>query len=280
MEHGRATLVASDGTSLAYQFWLPVEPAEAVVAYLHGVGGHSGQPTYRYFIDCLVGARCAVYGLDLRGHGHSGGRRGHVDHWRDYLGDVSGFMAAVRRGQPDIALFLFGQSLGGLIALEYAIEAGSDLDGVIVSAPALAQPNVARWVPPLLRALAKVAPTLAVNPKMDLGAFTRDRDEVAKLEADPLRYPKVTSRLAGEFEAAVARVQANAHRLEVPVLIVVGQADAVTPPNGSKTFFGNVSIDDKTLKAYEGGFHQPILDTNRDESLSDIRTWIHAHSYS
>jgi alpha-beta hydrolase superfamily lysophospholipase len=167
-----------------------------------------------------------------------------------------------------------------LIALEYAIEAGSDLDGVIVSAPALAQPNVARWVPPLLRALAKVAPTLAVNPKMDLGAFTRDRDEVAKLEADPLRYPKVTSRLAGEFEAAVARVQANAHRLEVPVLIVVGQADAVTPPNGSKTFFGNVSIDDKTLKAYEGGFHQPILDTNRDESLSDIRTWIHAHSYS
>jgi len=278
VEYGGGTLIASDTTPLAYQFWRPAEQAKAAVAYLHGVGGHSGQPTYRYFIDHLVAARHAVYGVDLRGHGRSGGRRGHVDRWREYLDDVSGFLAAVRQECPGTPLFLFGQSLGGLIALDYAIGAASGLEGVIASAPALAQPNVPRWAPPLLRVLARIAPTLAVDPKIDAGAFTRDRGEVAKLEADPLRFPKVTCRFFVEFEAAVARVQANAQCLQVPVLMVVGQADAVTPPKGTQDFFNRLSISDKSLRVYEGGYHQPILDTNRDEVLSDIQTWIHAHS--
>ena len=54
MTHGQASLPASDSASLAYLYWLPETPVKAVVAFLHGVGGHSGQPTFRYFIDHLV----------------------------------------------------------------------------------------------------------------------------------------------------------------------------------------------------------------------------------
>lgn len=277
MTHGRASLAASDSTPLTYQYWIPDTPTEAAVAFLHGVGGHSGQPTYRYFVDYLVDTSCSVYGLDLRGFGRSAGRRGHVDRWNDFIDDVSAFVNTVRHEQPNSPLFLFGQSLGGLIALEYAMGNDSRLDGVIVSAPALAQPDVPAWLPSLVRGLARVVPTLPVNPRVDVSAFTRDPAEVARLKADPLRYPKVTARFAVEFDAAVTRVQASAHRFGVPLLVVVGSADAITPPQASQAFYESAATNDKTLNIYEGGYHQPILDTNREEVLTDIGTWIAAH---
>ena len=274
--HETATLIVEGSPTLVYQYWLPDEPPEAVVAYVPGVGGHSGQPTYRYFIDYLVGTGRAVYGLDLRGFGRSEGHRGHVDDWQGYIDDVAAFVAAIRQAHPESPVFLFGQSLGGLIALEYAM-ADPLLAGVIASAPALAQPNVPAWLPPTVRALAKVKPTLSVNPKVDLAAFTRDSAEVEKLKADPLRYPKVTVRFAVEFEAAVERVQTNAHQLSVPLLVIVGSDDAVTPPRGSRDFYDHVAAEDKTLTIYDGGYHQPILDTNRDEVLTDIGNWLTTH---
>ena len=195
MVHETAALIVEGSPTLAYQYWLPDESPEAVVAYVPGVGGHFGQPTFRYFIDYLVGTSRAVFGLDPRGFGRSEGRRGHVECWQDYIDDVTAFVAAARQAHPELPLFLFGQSLGGLIALEYAM-ADQLLAGVIASAPSLAEPNVPAWMPPTVRALAKVKPTMSVNPKLDLTAFTRDSAEVEKLKADPLRYPKVTARFA------------------------------------------------------------------------------------
>ncbi len=277
MANRDGTLTASDSTLLFYRYWLPDEPPDAVVAYLHGVGGHSGQPTYRYLIESLVSSRRAVYGLDLRGFGRSEGRRGHVDNWRSYLSDVSAFLAAVRHQHPQVPVFLFGQSLGGLIALEYAIEADRRLSGVIVSAPAVAQRDAPIWLHAMVHGLSKIAPTFSVNPHVDPAAFTRDPAEVERLVADPLRHPRVTARFAVEYEAAVDRVLSEAPLLNVPLLVVVGSADTVTPPQASQSFYDRVVIEDKTLKVYDGGFHQPILDIDRKEVLSDIGRWITDH---
>jgi len=274
--HETATLSVDGSPTLAYEYWLPDEPPEAVVAYVPGVGGHSSQPTYRYFVDFLVETGRAAYGLDLRGFGRSEGRRGHVDVWQSYIDDVAALVAAIRQAHPELPLFLFGQSLGGLIALEYAL-ADQRLAGVVACAPALAQPNVPSWMPPIVRTLAKMMPTLSVNPKLDLALFTRDHAEVKNLKADPLRYPKVTVRFVVEFEAAIERVQANAHQLSVPLLIIVGSDDAITPPHGSREFYDHVEAENKTLTIYDGGYHQPILDTNRDKVLADLGNWVTKH---
>ena len=97
---------------------------------------------------------------------------------------------------------------------------------------------------------------------------------MARLEADPLRHPKVTTQFAVEFEAAVERVQSSVNEMSVPPLIIVGFDDAITPPQGSQEFFSRVVATDRTLTIYDGGFHQPILDTNRDEVLADLGDWI------
>lgn len=276
MEHSEGKLPARSA-DLYFQRWIPTGKPRAAVGYLHGVGGHSGQATYAYLIDHLGGSGHAVYGLDLRGHGRSSGRRGHVGRWQEYLDDATVFLDQVEREQGPVPNFLFGQSLGGLIALEYAMTNPGRLQGVIASAPALALPNTGRSLRPLVKILSPLTPTLTLSPKWDLSAYTRDPQEVAKLEADPLTDPKVTARMAGEFQSAVARVQANAPRLETPVLILLGDADTVTPPQGSREFYAAIAGSDKTLKSYEGGYHQPILDSNRTEVLADVGTWIEEH---
>jgi alpha-beta hydrolase superfamily lysophospholipase len=130
----------------------------------------------------------------------------------------------------------------------------------------------------MVRALAKVAPTLPLRTKIDVEACSRDPSEVAKLQTDPLFYPKVTVRFIVEFDAAVSRVEANAHRINLPLLVLVGSADAIIPPQASIELCNAAGTEDKTLKTYEGGYHQPILDTNRDEVLSDIGAWISTHT--
>lgn len=62
--------------------------------------------------------------------------------------------------------------------------------------------------------------------------------------------------------------------MSVPLLIIVGSNDAITPPQGSQEFFSRVAATDKTLTIYDGGFYQPIRDTNRDEVLPDLGDWI------
>ncbi|NES81750.1 MAG: alpha/beta hydrolase [Moorea sp. SIO2B7] len=275
MNHSRGSIVAPDSTKLAYQCWLPEQSPEGVFLFVHGIGGHSGQPTYTYLIDFLVGAGLVVYGLDLRGHGNSEGPRGHVNRWGDYLDDVSTMLQKLRSDHPDIPLFLFGQSLGGLISLEVAIEKGSELSGVIASAPALALKNPTLVF--LVRLISNIFPLLKVDIGLDPRLFTRDTQELPRLKDDPLRQPRVTTRVLGGVHEAIPRVHANAHLLKIPVLIIVGEADGVTPPHGTKKFIDNATIADKMLKTYEGGYHQPMVDINRDEVFADILGWIRAH---
>lgn len=271
-------LVGSDSVRLVYRWWRPdgVVPGEVVV-FLHGVGGHSGQPTYEYFVDFLVSSGRAAYGLDLRGFGLSDGRRGHVDSWSDYIDDVSLFVDLVAAEHPGTPIFLFGQSLGGLIALEYAADSGLPLSGLMVSAPAVAHPDVPAWLPTVVRALARMAPTVSVNPRVNVAGFTRDPEDVARLQQDELSYRKVTARWAVEFDKAVDRVLGKAEQVTMPVLVLVGSSDPVTSPDASRNLMELVGAEDKQLIVYKDGYHQPILDIDRQQVFKDIGTWINDH---
>ena len=278
MNQGQRELSAADSTRLVYRYWLPRDDPKAVMAFLHGVGGHSGQPTYEYFVESLADSGRAAYGLDLRGFGLSGGKRGHVNRWRDYIDDVGLFLDEVRAENPGKPLFLFGQSLGGLIALEYAADTADHLDGVVVSAPAVTHRDVPAWLPAVVRTLARIAPTVSVDPKVDAAGFTRDAADVTRLQQDPLRYPRVTARFAAEFDDAVSRVLTITDQIKVPLLVLVGSADPVTPPDTSRRLLDLVGAEDKELKVYEGGYHQPILDIDREQVFDDIDTWLADHS--
>ena len=219
----------------------------------------------------------AIYGLDLRGHGRSGGRRGTIEGWEDYRSDLRAFLLEIRRTETDSPVFLLGQSLGGLIVLEFALRYPRDAQGVIASAPSLSVPNLSPLLINLLKALSPIWPHLTLSPRFDVSAVSRDPEEAKKLVEDPLTDPRLSPRLAVETVAALQWVQAHAGEFQVPLLLIHGTADPLTSPEGSQAFFERVATEDKVLKLYEGGYHQAFIDTNREEVLADIVQWLDRH---
>ena len=181
-DRAEGKVVGAGDVELNWQGWLPASPS-GVLLLCHGLGEHAGR--YGNVVDAVVPDGWAVYGLDQRGHGLSGGRRAHVDRYADLLADFDVFRRAVVARHPDVPVVLLGHSMGGQIALAYALDHQADLAGLVLSAPALAGDVVPKPVVPLLRALGRVAPRLR-PAGIDVTKISKDPAVVAAYQADPL----------------------------------------------------------------------------------------------
>ncbi len=219
----------------------------------------------------------AVYAPDLRGNGRSPGQRGHVEAWADFREDLHRLVARVGSAEPGRPLFLLGNSLGGLIVLDYALRYPAAARGVVALSPPLGELGV----PPALLALGRVAsrvwPRFSLETGMDLTGLSRDPAVVREVLADPLFHRRGTARLSTEVTGAIARVQEQAARFPVPVLVMHGSADRMVRPEGSRRFIASVGHADKRLIEYDGAYHALLADLDRERVLADLGAWIAAH---
>jgi alpha-beta hydrolase superfamily lysophospholipase len=271
--HQEGTFPAWGGLRLYYQAWLPSRGRpRALLVNLHGLGDHSG--LYPNLVSYFPPRTIAVYAFDMRGNGRSPGQRAYLRDWREYLGDLGAFLAQVREWEGNLPLFLLGNSLGGLVVLEYALLHPAGLAGVIASAPPLGQLGV----PPVLMALGRVfscvLPRLALRTGMDLSGLARDPAVVEAVLADPLFHRWGTARLSTEVTSTIARVQDGAADLSVPLLILHGSDDRMVPPDGSRSFFAKVRYPDREFREYPGAYHGLFADFNHREVLRDLEQWI------
>lgn len=256
---------------------MPDESARAILIIVHGVTEHTGR--YANIVSPLIAAQLGVCGFDLRGHGKSLGRRGHVDSWKDYIADLELFVRTIRASFPGVPIFLFGHSLGSLIVLAYVIEQPSAAKGVILCGAAIDPVGVAR---PLIVALARtfsvIWPTFPVSLKTKArGALSRDPQVEADFLADPLRLGQVTARWGTEALALVASVKRRANLVKLPLLVIHGGADPLNSVTGARDFFNQVRFPDKQMIVYEGSYHEPHNDLEHERVVSDLRLWIEGH---
>ena len=172
----------------------------------------------------------AVYGLDLRGHGRSGGTRVHVRRYADFLADLDTFRRTVVARHPGLRPFLLGHSMGGQIALAYALDHQDDLAGLVLSAPALQAPPVPRAVRAVARVLARVAPTLR-RAVIDVATISRDEAVVTDYRTDALVHqgnPTIALSLA--LARADDAARRRARDLRLPLLVQHGTADRICSP--------------------------------------------------
>jgi alpha-beta hydrolase superfamily lysophospholipase len=264
----------SGGLSLFRQTWRPAGPTRAVLINVHGLGDHSG--LYPALVEHFTARGIAVYAFDLRGNGRSPGQRGYVERWDQYVEDLERFIAVVRREEPDRPVFLLGNSLGGLIVLDYARHRPEGLRGIIAASPPLGRLGVPAPLLALGRVLSRVWPRFSVRTGMDLSGLARDPVVVETALADPLFHRLGTARLSTEVVAAIARVQAAAPRFPLPLLVIHGSADRMVPPDGSRAFVPRVGHPDRELREYPGAFHVLFADLDRERALTDVERWIAA----
>lgn len=254
------------------QSWRPDGAPQAAIANLHGLGDHSG--LYPALVDHLAGRGLAVHSFDLRGNGRSAGARGFVEEWRDYRDDLAHFLRLVRQDEPGVPLFIIGNSLGGLIALDYASHAPGGIRGVVAVSTPLGRLGVPGPLLALGRLLSRIWPRFSLETGMDLSGLARDPAIAERILADPLFHRRATARLSTEVTATIARIQAGAPAFSLPLLLLHGTDDRMVPPEGSRAFIVRAGSSDKRLIEYPGAYHALFADVGREAPLADVSGWI------
>jgi alpha-beta hydrolase superfamily lysophospholipase len=268
-------LVAIDGIRIFYRHYQAV-PERARMVIAHGLGEHSGR--YGNVIERVVPNGFSVWAPDHRGHGRSGGRRGHVLNFAQYLSDLRLAIELVKKDMPGgMPCFLLGHSMGGLIALYFAQRHPEHIDGVVASSPGL---GLAIEIPPLKKVLGSfmsyVWPGLTMGNELDATKISRDSNVVSAYEDDPLVHDRVSTRFFTEFLAAMESVNQQASTLNVPVLMQVAGDDYLVRADSSKQFFEKLTLQDKTLHVYDGMYHE-IYNSPEDQKkkvLDDLEAWL------
>jgi acylglycerol lipase len=248
-----------------------------VVVVVHGLHEHSAR--YAQVGTRLAAEGFAVYAADHRGHGRSDGRRANIERMVLLGQDLRSFVqfAAERHPGP---VFMVGHSLGGLIALEYALDRrGHALDGLVLSGPAVtatAGSALAKRLAPVLSALVPDLGVASLNAEQKI---SRDPEVIRSYRDDPLVYQgRIKARTGAEILGAIQRLPAALPRLRMPLLILHGSDDQISPLAGSVMVHEAVSSTDKTLRQYPGLYHEVFNEPERDQILTDLISWLNDRS--
>lgn len=304
MKTEQKTMEAPDGAVLAWRLWQPVDgPIRGVMQICHGMAEHSER--YERLARRLSADGIAVAAADMRGHGLTAGPRGHLadkNGWRLVVDDVALLADILNREFSSLPLFLFGHSMGSFIVQDALASHAGHWQGAILSATNGKPPAIAglgrliarfermrlgpRGVSTLMRRMSFDEFNRAFRPnRTDFDWLSRDEAEVDTYIADPLCGFDCSIQLWIDMLDALGALS-RPDRLallgdDLPVLFIAGSRDPVSA-GGRGTLalaesYRKAGLDDVTVKIYDGGRHELLNETNRDEVMADIAHWCGKH---
>jgi len=267
-----------DGTSFYVQGWEPEVQPKAVVVLVHGLGEHTGR--YAHVGQALTDAGYVLVGFDLRGHGKSGGARGHFPSLEVVTQDIRQFFQFVSQRHPNLPQFLYGHSLGGLLSLTYAVQNKAALKGVMVTGSALRsalQEQKAKIA--MANILGTLVPAMTIPSGLDATTISRDKAVVDKYVHDPLVHDKTSLGLGKSALTAIDVSFARAREFAYPLLIMHGKADKLTYASGSEDFarLAGEKNKDVTLKIWDGLYHEIHNEPEQAEVFKVMIEWLDKH---
>jgi alpha-beta hydrolase superfamily lysophospholipase len=258
---------------LYYKSWLAQEP-KAAVLLIHGLGEHCQR--YEHLADALNKAGVSLYSMDLPCHGKSEGSRGHVETFDVFEQAALSLYASI---EVDVPIFLLGHSLGGLIASHFLIGHQDKFRGAMLSAPAIQSPQEPpAWQVGIIKMIAKLFPKTALL-QLDASGISRDAAVVDKYMNDPLvNKDKLSAKFLLEMTNTMEAVKHRANEITLPILIMHGTADTMTAPAGSELLHSKCSSDDKSIRLYDGLFHEIFNEPEQKMVITEVIDWIKARA--
>jgi len=276
MKHTEGNFKGMRNANIYYQAWLPEGDVKAVLFIVHGVGEYCGR--YTNVVNHFVPLGYAVYGLDHIGHGKSGGEREVIKRFEDFTEPLTTYYKMVTDWHPGKPVFIYGHSLGALITLYYLLDHQADFKGAVISAPPTKIPdNISPITITLGKILSAIAPKTGILG-LDTSSLSHDQEVVNAYVNDPLVFHgKITACISAGMLRAMLRVNEEAGKISLPVFILQGSADRIVDPGGAQLLYDKVGSKDKTLKVYEGLYHEVHNEPERLTMFKDLEAWLKAH---
>ncbi|XP_073300012.1 caffeoylshikimate esterase isoform X1 [Primulina huaijiensis] len=277
--------INSNGQEIFCKSWLPKPGVriKGALCFCHGYGD-----TCTFFFEgiakYIASSGYGVYAMDHPGFGLSEGLHGYVPSFDGIVDNVNE-QFKIMKGRPEIRglpRFIFGQSMGGAIAIKALLKSPKEWDGIMLVAPMC---KISKEMSPplqlqkILILMSDFMPKAKLVPKKDLAELAfRELEKLQMVPYNVISYSDQTRlRTAVELLNATKYIESQVKKVASPMLILHGAADKVTDPLVSKFLYENASSQDKTLKLYEDGFHC-ILEGEPDDRilnvLGDIVTWL------
>lgn len=266
-----------DGSKIHTVYWQPASESDRVVIIVHGLSEHSGR--YQHVAERLTQEGYHVYSQDNRGHGLSSGERQYLDSHTSFINDLKQHYDRIRQTHPSSKIFILGHSLGSIISLQFVLAHPNAIEGLVVTGTAT---DVAPSVPPVLRTVAnllnKVSKSFPIDPPGGVGALTNDPEMLKDAENDPLFYHGWTKTGIAKYGVDMGEeIQNRASEITLPILIMHGKDDEVTPVSGSEIMYERVSSSDKTIKLWDNMKHEILNEIDREAVIKVVVDWLAQH---
>lgn len=273
MKHTAEFLTAGDGHRIFTQWWAPDGVADATLVISHGYAEYGGR--YAHVADFFSDSGFRVCALDHRSHGASDGEETFIRSFDVLLSDLDLMVGEARSAAPGKPVFLLGHSMGGAIAAAYAIKYQPALRGLLLSGPAVV---FGGDISPLLIKLSGVLGAVAPRMKtitLDAESVSRDPEIVSSYKNDPHVYHGgIPARTGAELNKMTRYVQENLSRLTVPCFLANGSADKLVDPGVSRFISDRCGSSDKTVRVYEGLYHEILNEPEKDQVMSEMLGWM------
>jgi len=245
---------------------------KGLILITHGMGEHANR--YGHMANFFSNEGFAVMAFDIRGHGCSEGKRGHAPGYDYLMDDLDRVYLKVKTDYPSLPIFLFGHSMGGNLVLNFLLRKQKELNGAIVTGPYLRlgfEPP--KWKIILAKLSANIWPSLSQPTELELDALSRNQDVIHKYEDDELVHDRITSAFFVNVHFAGQYAISHANEIKTPLLIMHGEDDRLTSPEGSKEFASNANSN-VHLKLWKGLYHELHNEPEKKEVFQYELEWI------
>ncbi len=263
---------SNDGLDIFGQKWEgQIAAPKGVICLVHGFGEHSSR--YEHVAQFFIDHNYAVIAYDARGHGRSGGKRGHFVSYEEFLNDVDNLLKQADIHFPNLPKIIYGHSMGGQVVANFAIKRHPKVAGIILSSPFF-QPGFA---PPAIklaagRLMRNLIPSFSLPSGLDVNAISRDKEVVKKYSNDPLVFDSISSKMGIELIEFGEEAVQHANQLKLPALLFHGTADKLTSFDKSKEFAANAG-NNVTFIEYKGLYHECHNEPEKAEVLQNMLKW-------
>ncbi len=273
MRHFETKWTSNEGTDIFAQGWEPeAGKPKAVVCLVHGLGEHSSR--YTHVAEAFVEEGYALFAADLRGHGRSGGQRGHIPSIEAVLSDIDLFIEQAKSRYHGLPLIVYGHSLGGILVLNYGLKRKPDVKGILATSSGLRTALEKQPVKILAaKILGAIIPKVSLASGLDVNAISHDKNVIEKYKNDPLVHDKVSLGFGKIMLSTAQWTLQHAAEFELPLLLIHGKADAIAFPSGSIEF-ASASKEKCRLVLFDNAFHELHNEPIQSEVFKTMTNWM------